>query len=126
MAAIRSRDTKPEIMLRQALFREGIRYRVHNSLTGKPDIVFPRKKLAIFVDGCFWHGCPRCYQEPENNREFWRNKVETNRRRDAQVNEALRNSGWTVIRLWEHDIKKNADGAAQEIMATLESIRRDA
>lgn len=119
MAAIRSRDTKPEILLRKALFRRGARFRVKYKLPGKPDIVFPGRKLAVFMDGCFWHGCPRCYKEPDNNREFWQKKIVKNKERDQYVSKVLGDLGWTVIRVWEHEIRSNLDEVAEMIFQYL-------
>ena len=104
MSAIRSQNTKPEIKLRKALFKLGLRYRVQYKITGKPDVVFAGKKLAIFVDGCFWHGCPECYREPSKNKGYWQNKVAKNKARDDKVNVLLAEQGWSVLRFWEHEI----------------------
>src|ERR1700720_730276 len=90
------------IMLLKELGITGWRRRYR--LQGNPDFVFPKSRLAIFVDGCFWHGCPRCYNEPKSNRRFWRQKILTNRRRAVLVNRALRSSGWLVLRVWQHEL----------------------
>jgi len=76
-------------------------------LYGKPDSVFPKSRLAVFVDGCFWHGCLRCYHEPKSNSMFWRNKIATNRRRALHVNRSLRENGWKVLRIWQHELRVN-------------------
>jgi DNA mismatch endonuclease, patch repair protein len=115
MAAIRSRDTKPELLLRKKLFKKGLRYRITNKLPGKPDIIFPQLKIAVFVDGCFWHRCPECYKQPENNYLFWEEKISSNVRRDRLVNEKLSRDGWKVIRFWEHEIYRDLDGVAERI-----------
>jgi len=81
-------------------------WRRDQKLFGKPDFLFRRKRLAIFVDGCFWHGCPHCYRRPESNRKFWDTKIARNRGRDRKVNRELRGLGWRVIRIWEHDLTK--------------------
>jgi len=78
------------------------RYRIH----GRPDFVFLKLRVAVFVDGCFWHGCPRCYREPKSNRAFWRRKIAANRRRALIVNRELRKSGWLVLRVWQHELKR--------------------
>lgn len=119
MAAIRNQDTKPEIKLRKALFKEGFRYRVRHKLPGKPDIIFPGRKIAIFVDGCFWHGCPYCYKEPSDNKEFWKNKLVVNKKRDCEVNEILEAKGWIVLRFWEHEIKKDIEDVVSMIKRSL-------
>lgn len=106
MAKIRQKGTGAEIALRRELYRRGLRYRVDFEVLKKPrrvaDIAFPGRKIAIFVDGCFWHGCPEHATWPKQNSDFWRQKIETNRTRDADTNERLRNIGWTVLRFWEH------------------------
>ncbi len=76
-------------------------WRRHLPLPGRPDFAWPRLKVAVFVDGCFWHGCPRCYQAPRHNAAFWREKIEVNKRRDRLVARRLREDGWTVLRIWE-------------------------
>jgi len=120
MSRIRSNDTKPELILRKALWRQGIRYRIHfNGLPGKPDIVFPKQRLAVFVDGCFWHGCPECYRPPKSNRKFWKDKVRTNRKRDRKQTRQLRRLGWAVIRLWEHQVDKELNYCLQKIKSCL-------
>jgi DNA mismatch endonuclease (patch repair protein) len=81
-------------------------WRRRHSLQGKPDFVFLKFRLAVFVDGCFWHGCPRCYSEPKSNRAFWRRKIAANRQRALVVNRLLRKSGWRVLRIWQHELKR--------------------
>lgn len=108
MSMIKYRDTKPEASLRKLLFARGVRgYRVHYKLLGKPDIVFPKKKIAVFIDGCFWHKCPKCFVKPQTNKKFWQEKINSNVERDKNVNKQLKKAGWKVIRIWEHDVKKN-------------------
>ena len=108
MSRIKGRDTKPEIRLRSALHREGLRFRVcRNDLPGRPDIVFPRQKLAIQVRGCFWHqhsGC-KAGRIPSSNLSYWKPKLEANVERDAQKDEALSALGWQVIVFWECELK---------------------
>jgi DNA mismatch endonuclease (patch repair protein) len=107
MARVRRTGTGPEIVLRSALHRAGYRYRVNGGvgLPGTPDIVLPKFRLAIFVDGCFWHGCPQHGTVPKSNTEFWTTKILRNQQRDRQALKALRGCGWSVIRVWEHEIK---------------------
>jgi DNA mismatch endonuclease, patch repair protein len=120
MSHIRGKNTVPEIKLRKLLYASGIRgYRIHYNLPGKPDIVFTKKKIAIFIDGCFWHKCPVDFQEPETRKEFWMKKIQTNIDRDKKVNEQLKNDGWTVIRIWEHEIRKEPEKAVKKIIALL-------
>lgn len=115
MSQIRGRNTGPELKLRKALWSLGLRYRVKNNLPGKPDIVFPSIRLAVFVDGCFWHGCPEHFQIPDANKKFWQDKIERNIHRDKQVEIQLKNEGWTIIRIWEHDIRKSLDKCVRSI-----------
>lgn len=107
MAAVRSRgNTTTELPLAKLLWSAGIRgYRKHWPVAGRPDFAWPGRKIAVFVDGCFWHGC-RCKYLPRTNSEFWRNKVETNMRRDRRVAITLRRQGWKVIRIKECSIHK--------------------
>ena len=106
MAAIHSRgNTTTELPLAKLLKEAGLKgYRKHWPVEGKPDFAWPRRKIALFVDGCFWHGC-RCKYLPRTNTEFWRNKIEVNKRRDSRVSQRLRRLGWTVIRVRECKVK---------------------
>ncbi len=107
MSRIRSKNTRPEIILRKAISKTGIRgYRLNCGLSGKPDIVFPKRKIVIFIDGCFWHKCPKCFKSPKTNKKFWLEKIEGNKRRDIKVNRHYKKMGWRIIRIWEHDLKK--------------------
>jgi DNA mismatch endonuclease (patch repair protein) len=94
-----------------AIFRaHGITgWRRHRPLFGKPDFIFPQQRLAVFVDGCFWHGCPRCYARPKSNRKLWDTKIAVNRARDRKVNRTLRRDGWNVVRIWEHALTKRGE-----------------
>lgn len=107
MLANRSRDTGPELALRRELHRRGFRFRVCarpiKGVRRTADILFTRQRLAVFVDGCFWHGCPDHYTAPVKNASFWSDKVARNRARDAQTDQLLRDAGWTVLRVWEHE-----------------------
>ncbi|MFI8193193.1 very short patch repair endonuclease [Streptomyces sp. NPDC085946] len=107
MKGNKSRDTKPEKRLRSILHREGLRYRVATrplpELRRTADIVFPKLRLAVFVDGCYWHGCPDHYRPSDANREFWSAKIAANRNRDSETDRMLRDAGWNVIRVWEHE-----------------------
>lgn len=107
MRANKSRDTRPELALRRAVHAMGLRYRVSTRplprLRRTADLVFTRKKVAVFVDGCFWHGCPEHHTKAKTNASYWSQKVQRNRRRDAEVNTALAEAGWTVVRIWEHE-----------------------
>lgn len=104
MSRIRSKDTKPELAVRRILWGRGLRYRVHSrAVLGTPDISNRRRRLAVFVDGCFWHGCPKCYSEPKTNVEFWREKVRRNRARREAVRAGLEAQGFRVVEIWEHE-----------------------
>lgn len=107
MLANRRRDTRPEMTLRRALHAAGLRFRVDVPLPfdrrRRADIVFPRQKVAIFVDGCFWHRCPEHYTSPKANSEFWAEKARRNVERDRDTDARLEALGWTVLRFWEHD-----------------------
>lgn len=106
MRAVRRRDTAPEMALRRALHRRGHRYRVDMKLPGlrrRADIVFTRAKVAVFVDGCFWHGCAQHGTAPKSNADFWANKISTNRARDRDTDERLEELGWRAVRVWEHE-----------------------
>lgn len=106
MRAVPNTNTTLEVALRRTLWAAGIRgYRIQGThLPGRPDIVFPRAKVAVFVDGCFWHGCPRCYREPKTNKEYWRLKVRGNRERDQRAADGCAERGWQVLRIWEHEL----------------------
>lgn len=108
MAAIKWKDTKPEMIVRKYLFSRGLRYRVQvRKLPGRPDIVLPKYKTVILVNGCFWHGHENCsqFRLPKSNIEFWKNKIEGNIARDRRNEAELKALGWRVIRVWECDIK---------------------
>ena len=118
MKAIKSKDTSIELLLRKELWSRGIRYRKNSNLvTGHPDIVFIRKKIAVFCDSEFWHGYD--WENRKNkihsNREYWIPKIERNIQRDGEVNEILKKDGWTVIRFWGEEIKKDVKGCADHI-----------
>jgi DNA mismatch endonuclease (patch repair protein) len=107
LSRVRRRDTAPEVRLRSLLHRLGLRFRVDHPISGvarrRVDIVFAGARVAVFVDGCFWHGCPEHYVQPKANAAWWREKIAANRRRDAETNAALERLGWKVIRVWEHE-----------------------
>ncbi|MEQ9244500.1 MAG: very short patch repair endonuclease, partial [Nitratireductor sp.] len=124
MSQIRGRNTGPEMKLRRVLWRAGLRYRLASKLPGRPDIVFPRQKVAIFVDGCFWHACPKHRIMPKSNARFWADKIERTVRRDREVNTRLSDLGWTVLRFWEHDVNTDLEGIAFQIERVLSGIER--
>lgn len=121
MSRIRGINSKPELKLRKALWEQRLRgYRLHVKITGKPDIVFTKKKTAIFVDGCFWHRCPVCFVRPKSNNEYWDKKIQRNTTRDAEVSQTLQAEGYRVVRLWEHDVLKNTQYCVNIIQEALE------
>jgi DNA mismatch endonuclease (patch repair protein) len=110
MKSNRNRDTKPEILLRQSLWNSGLKgYRKNfNKLPGKPDIFFPRKKISIFINGCFWHQCPRCRPpRPKSNNAFWNRKLDNNIKRDKRNYSILKKQGIKVIIVWECELKSD-------------------
>jgi DNA mismatch endonuclease, patch repair protein len=108
MAAIRSANTKPEMLVRRFLHQNGLRYRLHSTgLPGKPDIVFPSRRIAVFVHGCFWHGCRKCIdgrRKVRSNADYWSEKICRNRKRDRLNVRALRKLGWNILTIWECEI----------------------
>ncbi|MHA6850828.1 very short patch repair endonuclease [Ralstonia pseudosolanacearum] len=129
MAKVRQKGTGAEIALRRELYGRGLRYRVDFEVLKKPrrvaDIAFPGLRIAIFVDGCFWHGCPEHATWPKQNAEFWLQKIEANRHRDADTNERLRRIGWTVLRFWEHEPAPSAADAIANLVITSRSTCRE-
>src|SRR3989344_4143983 len=108
MSQIRSKDTKVEWLLRSALWKAGLRYRLYYRIKGKPDIVFPRKKVAVFIDGDFWHGWNWKGLKPKLKNAYWVNKIKGNLERDKKITLNLKEEGWFVIRIWEHLLRKDA------------------
>lgn len=119
MSRVRGKDTGIEVKIRSALHRRGLRFRKHvKGLPGKPDVVFPKVKVAVFLDGDFWHG----YRFPAWEQKlspFWREKISKTRKRDQKNFRKLRADGWKVIRLWQHQIEKDIDGCIEKIEAAL-------
>lgn len=128
MSHIRYRNTKPEILVRKYLFAQGFRYRKNvRTLPGTPDIVLPKYKTIIFVNGCFWHGHIGCKYArlPETNAEFWKQKIEANQKRDIKEQCQLRDSGWNVIQIWECELKsKNRVLTLQRLANTLNMFNK--
>lgn len=121
MSRIRGRGNKEtELALAKLLRKHGITgWRRNQKMFGNPDFVFPRQRLAVFVDGCFWHACPKHANMPANNRAFWKKKLVGNIARDRVVNRTLRQAGWTVLRIWEHELTRTPDRALTRIKVAL-------
>ncbi|MGW7448570.1 very short patch repair endonuclease [Kitasatospora sp. NPDC054795] len=120
-----SRDTAQELAVRRLLHAGGYRYRVQRPVPGMPrrtvDILFPGPKVAVFLDGCFWHGCPQHATHPKSNAEWWRTKLGRNIERDTETTEHLRDEGWTVLRFWEHETPEDV---ALRVAETVDHQRR--
>ena len=120
MRNIRSSGTTPEKLVMRELRKRKIYFAKNVSkIIGKPDIVFRRKKVIVFIDSDFWHGHPERFVMPKTNVDYWRKKISRNKERDIQVTSELQNQGWNIIRLWEYDIKKSFDDCIQKIMTAL-------
>lgn len=117
MSAVRSKDTKIEIAFRKDLWKRGFRYS-KNSIRyfGKPDLVLKKYKTVIFIDSCFWHGCKKHCRIPDTNRSYWLNKIGRNKKRDCEVDRFYQNSSWKIIRIWEHDLKKDSSKILHKIV----------
>lgn len=115
----RRRDTKPELAVRRAVHALGLRYRVDVApIPGRrrADMVFTRAKVAVYIDGCFWHGCPQHATEPKANREWWREKLGRNRERDADTDRLLTAAGWLPLRIWDHEVPELAAKAIADVV----------
>lgn len=124
MSAQASTDTKPEVVLRKRLYAAGLRYRIHRRVPGTRrtiDIAFVGAKVAVFVDGCFWHGCPEHGRIPKHNRDWWTAKIEGNAARDADTTRRLIEAGWAVVRIWEHE---PVESAAAQVAAVVTRRRQ--
>lgn len=124
MSRIRSKNTRLETeflkLVSSFLYPMGFRYRKHYAkVPGKPDIAFVSKKIAIFLDGDFWHGCPKCSRPPKSNVDYWEQKIKRNRQRDKDVNKALKKIGWRVLRFWECEVKRDPDKVIKIIFSAL-------
>ncbi len=124
MSRIRGKGNKDtELVMIQILRSSHISgWRRNQVLLGKPDFIFPKQKVALFVDGCFWHGCPKHANMPKNNREFWDKKLQGNKDRDKYVSSMLRRSKWKVVRIWEHELS-NSNRVVKRIIAALQPDR---
>jgi DNA mismatch endonuclease (patch repair protein) len=126
MSRVRQAGTDVELRLRKALWNAGFHYRLRTAdkLPGRPDIVFVGRKVAIFVDGCFWHGCPIHGTRPKTNAQFWDQKIKRNGERDQQVDNKLAEAGWHVIRLWEHEVRNELPACVRRIAFALQVTPR--
>jgi DNA mismatch endonuclease, patch repair protein len=124
MQSNRSRDTTPEVALRSSLHRRGLRFRKHvrpiPGLACTVDVLFPTERLAVFIDGCYWHSCPQHASLPITNGDWWRAKLAATRERDQRNTQTLKNAGWTVLRIWEHE---DVEVAAVHVSEVLQRIR---
>jgi len=133
MSSIPSKNTEPELMLRKALWKENLRYRVnYKKLPGKPDIVFTKHHVVVFCDGDFWHGhnwairgLSSLDEELAGYSDFWRTKILRNIERDAEVNQALKEQGWTVIRIWESDIRSSLNECVKIVKEALSTAKKE-
>ena len=128
MSANKAKNTKPEITLRKALWREGQKgYRVNwKNIPGRPDIAYPGKKIAIFVNGCYWHRCPKCdLPLPKNNKDFWKEKFDKNVKRDKKKNDELLSLDWIVLVFWECDIKSDISNSIQKVKKVLDAQEKE-
>lgn len=118
MARIKSRDTEPELILRRELWKEGCRYRVQYG-EEKIDIAFPSRKMAIFVDGCFWHSCPLHGHAPKSNKAYWNGKLSKNLERAKNKDMRLEAKGWKIVHFWEHEVKESPPSCAVKVLEML-------
>ena len=120
MAKIKAKNTKPELSIRKLLYSRNYRYRIHTSLPGKPDIVFPKHRIAVFIHGCYWHGhgC-KVDHVSRSNTEFWSNKITKNKQRDKKVKNQLSSDGWRVMTIWECYVRKSPERACTKLFKLL-------
>jgi DNA mismatch endonuclease (patch repair protein) len=125
MSKIKGKNSVPEMLLRRALWAKNIRFRVHRKdLPGRPDIVIEKYKLVIFVDGDFWHGYQWEKRKPKSNRAYWINKIERNMQKDKWVNNTLSDKGYTVMRFWEHDVKREMEACLNQVSLYIEASKQ--
>ncbi len=126
MSSIRAKNTKPEIRIRKLLWSNGFRYRIHDkSVFGTPDISNKSKNFAVFIDGCFWHGCPKCYKEPISNVDYWRQKIARNKKRRTIVKRNLKKNGCKVFEFWEHHVNSNPEKIVSKIVKEIHVVEKD-
>lgn len=122
MSRIKGKNTKPELALKKELSKKGVKYSSSyrfKELNFRPDIVIKSKKTCIFIDGCFWHKCPKCFKMPKSNKKYWAPKINRNVQRDKEQNAYLKKNGWNVIRIWEHEIKDNLERTVKKVCSLL-------
>ena len=115
MSKVKSKNTQLELSFRKKVWTKKCHYRLYYKITGRPDFVFVSKRVAVFVDSCFWHKCPLHHRQPNSNEEYWIPKLKRNEGRAKEVNKKLKLEGWKVIRIWEHEIKDNIDKCVKKI-----------
>lgn len=113
MSEIRSKDTKLELKFKNLLV--GLRFRYQPKIIGKPDFASKKRKIAIFIDSCFWHKCPNHFRRPNSNKSYWKLKIDRNVERAKEVNKLLKKDGWKVMRFWEHEVIKNPDKCLSKV-----------
>lgn len=125
MSRIKGKNTKPELLVRRFLYSKGIRYRIHTTLPGRPDIVIKKSGTTLFINGCFWHGHTDCKDAgiPKSNTIFWQNKIKGNIERDKRNHLKLEKEGWKVLTVWECEINKDFDGTMDTLMKYLQLDR---
>ena len=127
MKRVRRENTDLEMKLRRALWARGVRYRIHpQTIEGRPDIGVASRRIAVFVDGCFWHGCPICRDIPKTHRDFWKSKFRYNRARRLKVRRILHQAGWTVLEIWGHEIEKDLSRVVERVALAFGSPNRKA
>lgn len=125
MSRIRGQHTEPELILRRMLWNAAFRYRLHLRIEGiRPDLVLTAQRVAVFVDGCFWHGCPEHYVRPRSRTRFWGSKLVENVRRDRRQTRLLESMGWKVLRFWEHELFEDPEGVVEAIRRTATNAYR--
>ncbi len=121
MRRVKGKNTSLELKVRSALHERGLRYRLNYPLPGKPDIIFPKQKIVVFVDSCFWHGCPEHLRKPASNIIYWSEKIKRNIKRDKIITKKYEDMGWRIIRIWEHDIKRDFETVISSLIEVVKT-----
>ncbi|SHL13555.1 very short patch repair endonuclease [Alicyclobacillus tolerans] len=125
MSAVRSNNTSLELRVRRELWRRGFQFRTNvKDLPGKPDIAIKKLKLVIFIDSCFWHGCPEHVRMPKSNVEYWTTKIEKNKTTDKTITEHYQAMGWHIVRIWEHDVKSNFENTMDKLVKVIRKLKQ--